>query len=88
MSKKSYMDTSNILTEGFLKNLLFKILHPIKDIKQTYQKLQKDRKTKYVMNDPKLKKMWKDLEDSAEKFSSEAREKLKDSGFSDHYSNL
>ena len=40
------------------------------------------------MNDPKLKKMWKDLEDSAEKFSSEAREKLKDSGFSDHYSNL
>ena len=51
------MDTSNILTEGFLKKLLFKILHPIKDIKQTYQKLHKYRKTNYVMNDPKLKKI-------------------------------
>tara|TARA_Y100000361_G_scaffold127295_1_gene121641 strand:+ start:1247 stop:1495 length:249 start_codon:yes stop_codon:yes gene_type:complete len=77
------MDTSNILSEGFLKKLIFKMLHPIKDIRQTYQKLQKDRKMKYVMNDPKLKKMWNDLEKSADKVANETESALGRAGFSD-----
>ena len=88
MSKKSYMDKSNILTEISLKKILFKILHPVKDIKQTYQKLQKDRQLKKVMDDPELKKLRKDLEKTADKYAKKAEQRIKSSGFSDRYDNL
>ena len=57
------MNSSNILTEISFKKLLFKFLHPIKDIKQTYAKLQSNRKWKQVMKDPEFKRAFKDYEE-------------------------
>ena len=79
------MDIKNILTEGWLKKFMFKLLHPVQDIKNTYAKLQKDRKMKAVMNDPDVKKAWKNYEKAAKEVSDRAQKSLDASGFSNSW---
>jgi len=65
MSKKSYMDHKNILSESFLSKLLRHLFGNLKDV-------QAVSKNKKIANDPKVKAAWAKVDKS----SKDAREAM------------
>ena len=70
MSKKSYMDHKNIMTESFLSRLIKKLSDGVKN-------LEKAAKNRKVANDPKVKAAWADVAKQHKKADAAIQKALK-----------